>query len=71
MINKTIDSHIEDDENQISNPDISSQRRRHLKFELEQLKRYKESYPDSTRDPSSLELFCNDNPEALECRIYE
>ena len=49
----------------------SSQRRRHLQNELESLKKYKENHPNEDHDPTSLELFCDENPDSLECRIYE
>ena len=49
----------------------SRQRRRHLESELEMLTQYMENNPDCVDTPTSLELYCDLNPEALECRIYE
>lgn len=49
----------------------SSQSRRHAEEELEALERYHQAHPNDDHDPSPLELYCNDNPEALECRIYD
>lgn len=49
----------------------SKQRKRHLESELEMLSQYMKDNPDSIYTPNSLELYCNLNPEAPECRIYE
>jgi hypothetical protein len=68
---KTIQDHIKNDKKILDDPMVSSQSRRHVEEELEQLERYQEKHPNDNHDPSALELFCNDNPEALECRIYE
>lgn len=51
--------------------ECSKQRRRHLESDLEQLLAYIERHPDAEYLPSSLELYCDENPDALECRIYE
>jgi len=51
--------------------ECSKQRRRHLENELERLLEYIQHNPDVEFTPTSLELFCDENPEALECRIYE
>ena len=50
---------------------ISAQSRRHTEEELESLERWAESHPNDSHDPSPFELYCNDNPNALECRIYD
>lgn len=67
----TIDDHIKQDENLLGDPTISPQSRRHTEEELEALKAYKENHPEDSHDPTSLELYCDANPDALECRIYE
>jgi len=67
----SIDQHIQKDEDILSNPIISPQARRHTEEELEALKVYKEKHPDDQHDPTPLELFCDANPNALECRVYE
>jgi hypothetical protein len=71
MSDKSINTHIDDDLKELSDPLISSQRRRHIEDELEQLESYKNNHPEDTHDPSPLELFCDLNPDAPECRIYE
>ena len=32
---------------------------------------YKEHNPEDKHDPTSLELYCDANPEADECRVYD
>ena len=44
---------------------------RHLEGELNSLKEYKEHNPEDKHDPTSLELYCDANPEADECRVYD
>jgi hypothetical protein len=71
MTDKSISDHIERDKKILDDPLVSSQSRRHAEEELEQLERYQQNHPNDDHDPSPLELYCNDNPEALECRVYE
>lgn len=68
---KSIETHIEQDRKILDDPMVSSQSRRHIEEELEQLERYAANHPDDHHDPTSLELYCNDNPEALECKMYD
>jgi hypothetical protein len=68
---KTIEDHIEQDKKILDDPTISAQSRRHLESELDSLEKYQKNHPDHVKDPSPLELFCDENPHALECRIYE
>lgn len=66
-----IDQHIQKDEDILSDPTISPQARRHTEEELQALKTYKENHPDDDHDPTGLELYCDANPDAPECRVYE
>ena len=50
---------------------VSSQSRRHAEEELESLERYHAKHPDDDHDPSSLELFCDENPDASECKMFD
>jgi hypothetical protein len=70
MSEKTINQSIEDCLHQLS-LDPSAQRKRHLEYELEQLEKYQEKHPDIEKTPSVLELFCDENPEAFECKIFD
>jgi hypothetical protein len=67
----SIDKHIEYDINILDNPTTSPQQRRHTEQELESLTQYKKTHPNDSKDPSPLELYCNENPHADECRIYD
>lgn len=66
-----INDHIQKDKEELNDPMISSQRRRHIEDELGQLESYKLHHPDDDHDPNAFELYCDANPDALECRIYE
>ena len=63
--------HIKHDKKILDDPMISPQSRRHVEEELKSLERWVEKNPEDGHDPTSLELYCNDNPDALNCRIYE
>jgi hypothetical protein len=68
---KTIKTHIEEIKQELDSPNTNSQRSRHLKGELNSLEKYQEDHPNDEHNPTTLELYCNENPESLECRIYE
>jgi hypothetical protein len=68
---ESIQAHIQKDKEILDDPTISPQMRRHTEEELADLQAYADRHPNEQHDPSSLELFCDNNPEALECRIYE
>jgi hypothetical protein len=70
-MDRTLQQHINDDQNELDSPTTSSQRRRHLEDELGSLQQYQSNHPNEDHDPTPLELFCDLNPDALECRIYE
>lgn len=71
MTDKTIDQHIEKDRKILDDPLVSSQSRRHAEEELEQLEKYKENHPNDSHDPSPLELYCDSNPDAPECKVFD
>jgi uncharacterized protein YlxP (DUF503 family) len=66
-----INDHIQRDRDELSDPMISSQRRRHVEEELDSLEKYHANHPEDEHDPSSLELFCDQNPNASECKVYD
>ena len=70
-MDRTIQQHINDDLSEINNPNISSQRRRHLEDEVESLEKYQANHPEDNHDPTPLELYCDLHPDALECRTYD
>jgi len=71
MTDRTLQQHINDDRDELDNPNTSSQRRRHLEGELGDLEQYQANHPDEDHDPTSLELYCDSHPDALECRMYD
>lgn len=71
MTDRTLQQHINDDRDELDNPNTSGQRRRHLEGELGDLERYLVNHPDDDHDPTPLELYCDTHPSALECRIYD
>lgn len=68
---ENIQKHIQVDKKILEDPTTSPQQRRHVEEELRDLELYHERHPDDNHDPSSLELYCDSNPDALECRVYE
>jgi hypothetical protein len=67
----TIDQHIQRDVEILNDPTTSSQSRRHIEEELAALEAYKANHPGDSYDPTTLELYCDANPNARECRVYE
>lgn len=68
---ENIEAHIQQDKKILDDPQTSPQARRHTQEELAALEAYKERHPENDHDPTALELFCDSNPDALECRVYE
>ena len=76
MSDRTVEQHIVDDENILENPTTSPQQRRHIETELEELNVYVENHKKDIEagdhhDPTALELYCEMEPDADECRVYE
>ena len=70
---KSIDEHIAKDETEIlaAKAQGDEGKVRHLEGELKDLKDFKEHHPGDNHDPTSLEMFCENNPDSPECRIYD
>lgn len=73
QIMKSIDEHIAKDQDKIAEARAKRDEAmvRHLEEELESLKEFKDHHPEDDHDPTSLEMYCENNPEAAECRIYD
>lgn len=72
----TVELHIEKDKEILENPTISPQQRRHIEEELHELEVYVENHKDEIEqgdhhDPTALELFCEVEPDAPECLVYD
>jgi len=68
---KTIFDHIGSLLKELDSSILSSQRKRHLQNELTDLEDYKNNHPNDEHDPTPLEVFCDKNPDASECRIHD
>ena len=68
---ENIDQRIQKNQNLLNDPTISPQSRRHIQEELTALETYNQNHPEDSHDPTSPELYCELNPDADECRIYE
>ena len=69
----TIDDHILKDLTELEAAKAAGDKAKlgHLEDELKSLEEYKAHHPDDSHDPSPLEVFCDLNPEAPECRVYD
>jgi hypothetical protein len=56
---------------ELESSSLNKQRKRYLEAHLEELLKYQNRHPDALIVPSAFELFCDLNPTALECRIYD
>jgi len=70
-MDRTLQQHINDDRDELDNPSTSAQRRRHLESELDSLEKYQANHPDENHDPTAFEMYCDEHPDAAECKIYE
>ena len=43
----------------------------HLEGELKDLETYQARHPDQHQDPTPLEVYCDLNPQAPECLVYD
>lgn len=73
---ESVEQHIEVDRGILSNPTTSPQQRRHIEEELHELEVYVENHAEEIaagdhHDPSPLELFCEVEPSAPECKIHD
>lgn len=70
---KSIDEHIQKDQSEIeaARAEGNEAKIRHLTEEIQSLEEYKEHHPGDNHDPTSLEMYCDANPDAPECRVYD
>ena len=73
---ESVEKHIEVDKKIHEDPTTSPQQRRHIEGELHELEVYVENHKEEIdagdhHDPTALELFCEVEPDADECRIYD
>jgi len=67
------DEHIEKDREDIEAAKAEGNlgKVRHLEEELKSLEEFKAHHPEDNHDPTPLEVFCDLNPEAPECKVYD
>jgi hypothetical protein len=73
---ESIEKHIEADKQILQDPTVSPQQRRHVEEELHELEVYAENHKEEIaagdhHDPTALELYCEMEPDADECRMYD
>ena len=73
---KNIEEHIAKDKEILDNPMTSPNQRRHIEGELHELEVYAENHKEEIEagdhhDPTALELFCEVEPSALECKVFD
>ena len=56
---------------ELESPSINKQRKRYLEGYLSELLEYQNHNPNEVNCPTNFELFCDLNPDALECRIFD
>lgn len=73
---ENLESHIAKDKEILENPTTSPQQRRHIEEELHELEVYAENHAKEIaagdhHDPTALELYCEVEPGAPECKIHD
>lgn len=73
---ENIETHIAKDKEILDNPMTSPNQRRHIEGELHELEVYAENHKEEIaagdhHDPTPLELFCEVEPSALECKVFD
>lgn len=73
---ESIEQHIKKDQQILQDPTTNPQMRRHIEGELHELEVYVENHKDEIdagdhHDPSALELYCEVEPSAPECKTHD
>ena len=73
---KTIEQHIEKDQEILGNPTTNPQMRRHIEGELHDLEEYASHHAADIKagdhhDPNTIELWCDQHPDEPECLVYD
>ena len=76
LLMENIEAHIAKDKEILDNPMTSPNQRRHIEGELHELEVYAENHKEEIQagdhhDPTPLELFCEVEPSALECKVFD
>jgi hypothetical protein len=70
---ESIESHIAQLKAQLEQAKASGDagKQRHLETELNDLETYRSHHPEQQSDPTPLEVYCDLNPQAPECLVYD
>ena len=70
---ESIETHIAKDLEELAEAEASGDqaKARHYATELEELETYRSHHPGEHKDPTPLEVHCDLNPDAPECRVYD
>ena len=73
---ENIEAHVKKDQEILADPTTNPQMRRHIEGELHELEVYIENHKKDIEagdhhDPTPLELFCEVEPSALECKVFD
>ena len=73
---ENIEAHIQKDKEILQDPTTNPQMRRHIEGELHELEVYVENHKKEIEagdhhDPTALELYCEMEPDADQCRMYD
>ena len=73
---ESIEKHIQKDKEILEDPTTSPQQRRHVEEELHELEVYAENHKEEIaagdhHDPTALELYCEMEPGAPECKMHD
>jgi len=66
-----LESKIQEIKKELDTNSINKQRKRYLESYLSELIEFLIRHPNYKQVPTSLELFCEFNPDANECKIFE
>jgi len=69
----SIDAHIAQDRSELEKARNEGDKPKaaHLEAELKDLETYKAHHPGESKDPSPMEVYCDLNPEAPGCLVYD
>lgn len=73
---KSIEDHIQKDQEILQDPTTNPQMRRHIEGELHDLEEYVSHHASEIKagdhhDPNTIELWCDQHPEEPECLVYD
>tara|TARA_B100000902_G_C27285281_1_gene904063 strand:- start:1524 stop:1751 length:228 start_codon:yes stop_codon:yes gene_type:complete len=73
---KSIEDHIQKDQEILQDPQLNPQMRRHVEGELHDLEDYASHHAAEIaagdhHDPNTIELWCDQHPDEPECLVYD